>query len=259
MNTEKIAVIEFDTDEKALFNPENFVAYRDDCPKIAVTCFAENLINYAVNTFSGKIFSYVHSANGDIPLYEITVNNVRLIIFMSLIGAPASVGQLEEVFAIGVEKILVFGTCGVLDRSIEDCSIIVPNIAVRDEGTSFHYCPASREIDVNVKTLNKMSAFLNNKNISYKVGKVWTTDAVYRETVKKIKTRKEEKCICVDMECSALAALAKFRNKEIAQFFYAADNLDSEIYDERSLSNKSNADIKEKILNIACDMAIDIF
>lgn len=30
-----------------------------------------------------------------------------------------------------------FGTCGVLDSSIDDCSIIIPNQAIRDEGTSF--------------------------------------------------------------------------------------------------------------------------
>ena len=34
-------------------------------------------------------------------------------------------------------------------------------------------------------------------------------------------------CICVDMECSANAAAARFRGRELFQFFYAADNLDA--------------------------------
>ena len=40
--------------------------------------------------------------------------------------------------------------------------------------------------------------------------------------------RKEAGAICVDMECSAVAALAAFRNIPICHFFYAADHLSEE-------------------------------
>ena len=78
---------------------------------------------------------------------------------------------------------------------------------------------------------------LNEHNYSYIVGKAWTIDAPYRETRKKVADRKSQGCVCVDMECSAISALAKFRNKEVFQFFYAADNLDSAKWDQRSLGN----------------------
>lgn len=42
------------------------------------------------------------------------------------------------------------------------------------------------------------------------------------------------------MECSAVAAFAQFREKDIFHFFYAADNLDSEVWDARSISNQAN-------------------
>lgn len=42
---------------------------------------------------------------------------------------------------MGAENILVFGTCGVLDSSIKETSIIIPTSAIRDEGTSYHYAP----------------------------------------------------------------------------------------------------------------------
>ncbi len=46
------------------------------------------------------------------------------------------------------EKWLLFGTCGVLDEDIKATSVIIPT-ALRDEGTSYHYQPASSEIAVN--------------------------------------------------------------------------------------------------------------
>lgn len=58
------------------------------------------------------------------------------------------------------------------------------------------------------------------------------------------------------MECSAVAALSKFRNKDIVQFFYAADNLDGEAWDERSLDNNAKVEDKHKIALLAMEMAI---
>ena len=72
--------------------------------------------------------------------------------------------------------------CGVLDRNIDDLAIIVPNVAVRDEGTSYHYAKASREIEVNEKYKDIFEEIIKENNISYIEGKVWTTDAPYRET-----------------------------------------------------------------------------
>lgn len=252
----KLSLTDFDSDKSAVFNPDSYIVKNPECPKIAVTCFAENLVSYAAENFKSRKIGEISSANGEIPLYELDVDGVKIGLFMSLIGASAAVAVYEEFFQMGIEKLLVFGTCGVLDGSIADCSIIVPNRAVRDEGTSFHYAPPQNEIAVNVNTLDRICEFLDGKNISHTVGKVWTTDAIYRETRRKVQKRKSDGCICVDMECSAIAALASFRGKEISQFFYSADNLDSEVYEKRSISNSANLDVKQKILKLAVEMAV---
>ena len=36
-----------------------------------------------------------------------------------------------------------------LDKSIEDCYIIIPNKAFRDEGISYHYLPESESLELN--------------------------------------------------------------------------------------------------------------
>lgn len=70
--------------------------------------------------------------------------------------------------------------------------------------------------------------------------------------------RKNEGCICVDMECSAISALSQFRNKEVFQFFYAADNLDSAKWDQSSLSNNEKLSDKEMIGLLAIKFAVSI-
>ena len=66
-------------------------------------------------------------------------------------NAPACVGQFEEIIAMGARRFILLGNCGVLDKRIEDCGIIIPTKAIRDESTSYHYAPASDLIDVNTR------------------------------------------------------------------------------------------------------------
>lgn len=159
---------------------------------------------------------------------------------------------------MGVETIIMFGTCGVLEKSIEDCSIIIPNAAIRDEGTSYHYMPASDEIEVNPKYIPEFVSILKEFNTHYTIGKTWTTDAFYRETPKKMAKRIESGCISVEMECAAATAVAKFREKEFFEFFYAADNLAAEQWDKRSLSNEARVEEKDRVAILALELATKI-
>lgn len=247
---------EFDYSKKAVINPEMIVDKVEGMPKVAVTCFARETFSRLLSELKGEMIAESSCANMVFQIYKTNYNGVDIALFMADVGAPTCVGIIEDVFAMGVEKVVVFGTCGVLDSSIEDCSVIVPDRAVRDEGTSYHYVPASDEIDVNVGYKDLFCRMLDELGCSYRVGKVWTTDAFYRETPDKVAKRKASGCICVDMECSALAALAQFRNKDIVQFFYAADNLDKEKWDARSLSNDANLLEKDRVAMIAMNLAV---
>ena len=64
--------------------------------------------------------------------------------------------------------------------------------------------------------------------------------------------------LVVDMECSAVAAVAQFREKEVFQFFYAADNLDADRWDMRSLDNRDKLDEKDKAALLAMELAVKI-
>lgn len=249
---------EFDECKTSTFNPYEIEKVIPGFPKIGITCFSKKLIDRYVEIFNAEKISELSNANGRIPVYKIIYNGIEIALFMSRVGAPACIVAYEEILTMGLEKLIMFGTCGVLDKNIEDLAIIIPTSAIRDEGTSYHYMKSSDEILVNGKYIPEFIEVLVENNVSYVKGKVWTTDAPYRETRAKVLKRKEQGCICVDMECSAMNAVAKFRGKDLFQFFYAADNLDSDKWDKRSLGNDDRLSEKEKIIYLILELVSKI-
>ncbi len=252
---------EFDNLQKAVINPEDIISIKIktlyECPKIAISCFSFKTFEKLVKDLNAEEIEWLEleNANNVWKVYKAKYNGIEVLIFMSIVGAAACVAVLEELHAVGVEKFIIFGTCGVLDKNIKDLSIIIPDSAIRDEGTSYHYKESSDEVEVNKKYICEFKEILEERNIDYTVGKVWTTDAFYRETHSKVARRKKQGAIAVDMECSAVAAFAEFRNVEVFYFFYSADNLDSKKWECRSLANCHRLEEKGEIAYLALLLA----
>ncbi|MBQ2930997.1 MAG: nucleoside phosphorylase [Clostridia bacterium] len=247
---------EFDPAETAIFNPEMVFSPVEGMPKVAVSCFSYVTFERMLALFPDAVqIAEMKCASQRFPVYKVRYRDVELALYMSGVGAPLCVGNQEEIYALGVECLVLFGTCGVLDRNIGDCAVILPTSAMRDEGTSYHYAPPSDEIDVNLHHADLFLSLMREMRLPCVTGKCWTTDSMYRETREKTARRKAAGCVCVDMECASVAAAARFRGKEALHFFYAADNLDAAEWDERSLSNFANLEEKDRIALIALEAA----
>jgi uridine phosphorylase len=103
-------------------------------------------------------------------------------------------GFLDELIAVGVTKFIVCGGCGVLNPEIAAGHPVILTSAVRDEGTSYHYLPPSREVKPHPKAVEVLESVFKQAGLEYRMGKTWTTDAIYRETPGKRKKRMEEGC-----------------------------------------------------------------
>ena len=247
---------EFDPAETAIFNPSMVFKPVEGMPKVAVSCFSFVTFERMLALFpEAEIIAEMKCASQRFPVYKVRYRDVELALYMSGVGAPLCVGNQEEIYALGAECLVLFGTCGVLDRNIGDCAVILPTAAMRDEGTSYHYAPPSDEIAVNARYGDLFLDLMQELKLPCVTGKCWTTDSMYRETREKTARRKASGCVCVDMECASVAAVAQFRGKEALHFFYAADNLDSAEWDERSLSNFANLEEKDRIAMIALEAA----
>lgn len=249
---------EFDPNPRAVINPADIHRPVSGCPRVAVSCFERHTFGRMVERLGAEPFAMTSMANMDIPVYRAEYQGRELALYMSCVGAAGCVGMLEDLFALGVEKLVLFGSCGVLDSALANCGIIVPTAALRDEGTSYHYAPAGDEIEVNPRYRDKFAAVLDRHGCAWAEGKAWTTDAFYRETAEKVSRRRAAGCVCVDMECSAVAALAQFRGKEVFQFFHGADSLDGERWDRRGLGSEFDLTEKDKIAQLALELAAEI-
>ena len=168
------------------------------------------------------------------PVYVFKGTNIG--VAQTYVGAPMTGGLMEDLcYAFSCKKIILFGSCGGLDKELTAGKLIVPTDAYRDEGMSYHYAPAADFI--HIKNHETVAAVLDRLNIPYVKGKTWTTDAFLRETKGNMEARKAAGCICVEMESSACQAIADFRGYEFYPFFYTADNLDTTEWDEGILTS----------------------
>ena len=222
--------------EPALFDPSDTTKRIDDFPKICVSTFSENIIQKFASLDNTVKIAELYTANGATPVYKIRYKDNDIAFYMSRVGAPACVAGFEEAAAMGAEKFVLFGSCGVLnDEKVRD-KIIIPTSAVRDEGTSYHYVAPSAEINADETSVQILENVLKNCGYQYIKGKTWTSDAIYRETIPIINERKQEGCIAVEMECAAMLAVSQYRKIPFIQFLYGADDLSSDKWDIRDLT-----------------------
>lgn len=158
---------EFDQNRKAIINPEDLIMPISDFPSTAVSCFARETFKRLLENFNHEWITTTSMANIEIPIYRIFVGGRDLALFNAPIGASACVAILEDLIAFGMKKMVLFGTYGVLDEDIKDTSLIIPTVAIRDEGASYHYQVASDEIEVNVDVLASFALFLVNHGRFY--------------------------------------------------------------------------------------------
>lgn len=249
---------EFDCEKNAVINPDIFYKPVENFPETVISIFSHDLFYKIVEFLGGKEIAHTVDVDGRWPVYRVRYKNRSFAMYKARLGAPACVGCFEDIIPMGAKRVILLGNCGVLDKTIEDCGIIIPNRAIRDEGTSYHYAPASDYIQVNRKYIDLFRSVLESYGYPYRLGTTWTTDAFYRETRGKIAQRREMGAICVEMECAAMQAMCDFRNVDFFQFLYAGDNLDHSQWEPRSLSGEIRLEEKEKIALLAFELACRI-
>lgn len=246
---------EFDGTDSVL-QAGDFREKNENLPKTCLSFFSKSIIDLFLNNYSYEIVDYISNANMKFPVYKCRINEVEILVFQAAVGASACVSNFEELIHMGVEKIVLVGSCGCL-INMEEFMFVLPTFALRDEGTSFHYLKASDEVEIDVRMMHLIKLFFEENSICFNEGKVWTTDAIFRETRNKITKARDAGAIAVDMECSAMQAVAYFRNIHFGQIFYTLDNLSSDVYAPRHMieENDSSKSIEELILSICLDCA----
>ena len=248
-------ILEFDSTPEAFIEPSKVIRARD-LPEHCVICFFQEVIDKVITEYDAKIVVENKWEDGLHCIYEISYQGRRLAFFHPGVGGPIAAGLLEETIAFGCRKFIACGGCGVLEKDIAVGHLIVVSGAVRDEGVSYHYLPPGREVSVNAEAVAALTKTLDNHGVPYLVGKTWTTDAPYRETVKKIAKRREEGCLTVEMESASLIAVAQFRKAIFGQALYGGDDLSGAEWDNRRWTSRS--DVRENLFWLSAEACLTL-
>jgi uridine phosphorylase len=237
--TETYPILEFDPISQAILEP-HLLTLSEPAPQRAVLCFFQDVLG-CLKT-EGKLVEIGSLASeiGINPIYRLEHAGQRLMVVHPGVGAALAAGFLEEVIVNGADKLIACGGCGVLDKDIAVGFPVVLTAAVRDEGTSYHYLPPSREALPAPEAVAALEAACGAANQPYRLGKAWTTDAFYRETTAKRATRLAEGCLVVEMEAAAFFAVAKFRGVTLGQIVYGGDLVVPEGWDKRAWHSRTD-------------------
>ncbi len=246
-------ILEFDEEREAVIEPSKAIRHRD-VPERCVVCYFRQTIEQEKQKLALRPLRPVKCIMGEIPVYSGTYDGQEFSILPGAVGAPLAVGCLEEIIARGGRRFIVCGSAGVLDRSIASGHIVVPTSALRDEGTSYHYLPPSREVEPTPEAVQAIVSSLNENGCPYVEGKTWTTDAFYRETRSKVERRRQDGCITVEMEAAALFAAARFRGVQLAQLLYGSDDVSGAEWDPREMGRENSA--RQALFRVALDACL---
>ncbi|MBQ7859355.1 MAG: nucleoside phosphorylase [Faecalibacterium sp.] len=247
-------ICEFDPDRNALIRAADFLP--QTLPKRCVITFFRKELEQLVAEQKLPLIGRLHSEVVDLPIYGCEVQGEPICIALPFSTAPGAAATIEELHAMGCERFVVCGGAGALKNDTAVGTIIVPTAAVRDEGTSYHYLPPSREVECDGACVQKILNALHQRGVPNLAGKTWTTDAFYRETPAMIDRRRREGCLTVEMEAAAFFAVSQYYGLPLAQLLYAGDDVSGPLWDSRGWNQQKS--VRANLLQLTMQLAVEL-
>lgn len=230
----------FDTSEPIL-KLEHFYGEKGHILDKCLILLSREIFEYVQSHFDLKQIGLIGGSSYCFPIYAFEYKGELIGVYLAPMGSVLCAGNIAEcAYITGATKFVMFGSCGTLDKEATKGKFVIPTEAYRDEGTSYHFMPPSDFVKIN--NADKVEAVFKKLNIPYVKGKTWTTDGFLMETVNKVKKRKEEGCIVVEMELAACQAVANHFKLELYDFLQPGDVLIEGDYDN-SLLHSANHDL----------------
>ena len=250
-----IPLVEFDSEREAIIEPA-VLFKRIDLPEHCVMPIYGSLIEKLKTDGRLEKVSELYTSLAPIEVHKLEFEGKYVTVAHPGMGAPFAAAIMEEMIALGCRKFVACGSAGVLKPELQRGAIVIPSSAVRDEGTSYHYLAPSREIEVDAEVVRRLESVLQKHHVNYEIGKTWTTDAFFRETKGKVSQRKSEGCVAVEMECSALIAVSRFRDVVFGQYLAAGDDVSGDEWDPRYVDDRLT--FQEKIFWLSVEACLSL-
>ncbi len=249
-------ILEYSTEKNAVIDPVcRGGQEKGPFPRLCLMTFFQEVLDAFVEQYHGEMIGTYISEMRKFHLYKLQYKEVEICVIQAVVGSASIAMMTDWLFGAGVEVLLCCGGCGVL-ADIPAGDIILPVRALRDEGASYKYLPPSRYIDLNEVPVQVFKRVLAKHQLPYIKCTTWSTDGFYRETKEMVEHRIKQGCQAVEMECSAMAAIAQYRGKVFGQLLYSGDILvGNEEYDDRCWNENLSA--RERIFRVTLEALLE--
>ena len=222
-------------EEESIISPGAFLCERKYICDTAIATFSGEIFNSVLEKYPHKEVACVGTTNGSKSVYLLDINGKNAVFYLSAIGSALAGNDIIEIsWQTGIKNLIIFGSAGSLDNEATDGKYVIPIQAYRDDGMSYHYAPPSYFI--NVKNSGKLADIFEELKLPHVQGRIWTTDAPYRETKTALAERKKDGCIAVEMEVAGVQAVCDFYGIELYSFLITGDVLDPDEYKPEGLA-----------------------
>ncbi len=156
----------------------------------------------------------------------------------------------EIVCNVEAKNLIRLGSCGALREDIKVGDLILATGSIRGEGVTPYYVDEEFETLPDKKITEALMKAANNLGVKIHQGKVWSTDALLRETKELVEAKAEEGAIAVDMVTSTLLTIAQTYNVRAASILAVSDNV---MTGEMGFTNPAYYIAQTTMINVALE------
>ena len=215
-------LLDHSLNQPSAFTPEGLIenvrrARRTPMQAIPPVCFLE---------FDGDLTDWLVSKGIAQPfdawpcfhtrMFALKLAGVDCGIVARTIGGPFAVLVAEQLHAAGAKLIAGLTSAGRVSAELPLPCLVIATSAIRDEGTSLHYLAPGKEVACPGTAPALIEQELAGIGWNVRSGKVWTTDAPYRETADQLRHWAKEGVLAVEMQAASLFAFATARSASVA-------------------------------------------
>ena len=193
-------------------------------PPVCVLEFDGELTDWLVSTGAAKTcksWACFHTT-----MFSLKIDGFTFGIVPRTIGGAYSVLIAEQMAISGAKIVLGLTSAGRINSALPIPSLVVATSAIRDEGTSYHYLPPSELVDAPSDVAQLLEAELQTVPLPVLAGKVWTTDAPYRETRRQLVDYANAEVMAVEMQAASLFAFSKAQRFPVGLVAYVSNTVD---------------------------------
>ena len=242
----------YDNQTEPIVSLRSFYGEQKHLCDICIVIFSKVIFDHVLESFPCEKMAEIGACNGAVPIYALTNHDKKIAFYLSGVGSTAAATDVIETnWLTGATRFIMFGSAGSLNQRATQGKYVIPTEAYRDEGMSYHYAEPADYI--RITEADTVAAMFDDLKVPYVKGRVWTTDALYRETRGLMEKRAHEGCIAVEMELAGVQAVCAFHGFRLYNFLVTGDVLDEPEYRYADLYHANHAFDK---FQIALELAL---